>query len=101
MNELIPLGQTTLPALPSPDRWLAYSSDPESSAPADREAVPSLLDDQTVDELVAEFQMYGKAAAEPQVRRFMAIARAKRKGAAGFKDFCERVNLNPFSSTTR
>ncbi len=73
----------------------------QSQASASGSEISRKRDEPTIDQLVEEFRMYGKLAAEHHVRRSIPLARAKRQGPKQFKNFCERVGLKPESSTAR
>ena len=57
--------------------------------------------EETIESLVAEFNAYGKAAAENLIRGYRSVARAKAKGKNRFIEFCDGTGLDPKSSTTR
>ena len=57
--------------------------------------------EETIESLVAEFNAYGKAAAENLIRGYRSLVRAKAKGKDKFKEFCGGTGLDPKASKTR
>jgi hypothetical protein len=55
----------------------------------------------SIEALIEEFNAFGKIAAEPRVRQYQVVARAKQKEKSEFKKFCDDTKYKPSPATMR